>query len=1067
MNFLKRKRDTELHYNKLSDKKDIILVAKDIGKNGAKTFTTTSNKTLYETILSNNKKSVESNFYEFWLADQEIKFSLDIDLENTCKNPNTIVHKNCRNVINELKKFKSNYSYKNVLILKSKPTDLKLNSFHVIFTGVKFKSHKHAKNFFNHLKKTYEMKGCDDSIYNSTVLRCCYCTKFGRDNYLLPFKFKNIDSIYEKKLNFKFFKKTLITDVSDCKTLIDKEFRIVEKENIVYSSTNNDNSYEIFNERKLKSILDALPEKYVDEYNEWIKIGMILHNIDVNYFKLWDNWSKSNKKYAPNLCLEKWKSFQSFDDRKKLGLGTLIKICQQEGLTDIIPKHDIKSIVESYDKTSITTGNYKKETVNLQFLNPELFKPHLNTKLLCVQSEKGTGKTKNLLDALFQTQKDKEFKSILFVSSRRTFGIKLLSDLKKYGFKLYSDIKQKYIVENRIICQIDSILRLELDKFDLIIVDECESLARYTTSDHFIKNPRSNMIVNAYEMYLREAKNVYILDADLSERCMNYYTRSCNISNEYKLIVNDYKVYSKWTVKYTNYPSWVSNVIDDIKDNKKIVIPMASNNKAKDLQHLINSLCPNKKTLLIHKESNDSDKLEKLMKINSTWIKYDVVIYTPSVCMGVSFDVVDYFDKIYAYGCHQSLGAQEFAQMLHRVRQPKQKEIILAIDKYKCYDKEEDYITYDDIEKMLCNNYFLTQYGIHNNLIPSKMITKQKIIYPYKDEPIYDMYVRNSRETVLDKLNFTAQVFGYLKGKEYKLESFHVTKKSYEKYFKDMVRLRKERIEEERVNLVEGIVESEDLDVETYQDLIKRRDEYLDESDINSIRKFNFKNNYNIDEDTTKEDLRDLIDEYYVPEKMRWYRNLNTILETKEQKTFEKLEILKHNQKIANSYNNVYQDFTSKNKYAFHYYPLKLIELLGLDINKPELEINYTTLDSKITQMKPLLSDMKFALYKNYSLRKLPYDICEMKTAECLRFINKIIHHQYGMKIIKRNYSKIEDKIKYQLSDGDTWDGLPNSFSNIKNVVKYVPKQQKAFDPKDLDPDEFEEFDDFDSDLDC
>ena len=56
MNFLKRKRDTELHYNKLSDKKDIILVAKDIGKNGAKTFTTTSNKTLYETILSNNKK---------------------------------------------------------------------------------------------------------------------------------------------------------------------------------------------------------------------------------------------------------------------------------------------------------------------------------------------------------------------------------------------------------------------------------------------------------------------------------------------------------------------------------------------------------------------------------------------------------------------------------------------------------------------------------------------------------------------------------------------------------------------------------------------------------------------------------------------------------------------------------------------------------------------------------------------------------------------------------------------------------------------------------------------------
>ena len=82
---------------------------------------------------------------------------------------------------------------------------------------------------------------------------------------------------------------------------------------------------------------------------------------------------------------------------KKLGLGTLIKICQQENLTEIIPKHDIQSVVESYDPTNISTGSYKTENINLQYLNPEIFKPHLDKKLLCIQSEKGTGKTKNLL----------------------------------------------------------------------------------------------------------------------------------------------------------------------------------------------------------------------------------------------------------------------------------------------------------------------------------------------------------------------------------------------------------------------------------------------------------------------------------------------------------------------------------------------------------------------------------------------------------------------------------------------------------------------------------------------
>ena len=35
---------------------------------------------------------------------------------------------------------------------------------------------------------------------------------------------------------------------------------------------------------------------------------------------------------------------------------------------------------------------------------------------------------------------------------------------------------------------------------------------------------------------------------------------------------------------------WVSIILDKINDNKKLVIPMASNNKAKDLKEYINTL---------------------------------------------------------------------------------------------------------------------------------------------------------------------------------------------------------------------------------------------------------------------------------------------------------------------------------------------------------------------------------------------------------------------------------------------------------------------------------------------
>ena len=43
--------------------------------------------------------------------------------------------------------------------------------------------------------------------------------------------------------------------------------------------------------------------------------------------------------------------------------------------------------------------------------------------------------------------------------------------------------------------------------------------------------------------------------------------------------------------------------------------------------------------------------MDILLNVNKEWIKYDIVIYTPSVCMGVSFDISNHFNKIFAYGC--------------------------------------------------------------------------------------------------------------------------------------------------------------------------------------------------------------------------------------------------------------------------------------------------------------------------------------------------------------------------------------------------------------------------------
>ena len=84
------------------------------------------------------------------------------------------------------------------------------------------------------------------------------------------------------------------------------------------------------------------------------------------------------------------------------------------------------------------------------------------------------------------------------------------------------------------------ILYIDRDKFDLVIIDECESLARYCTSSHFTKNMKASTIVSNLEFRINDANNIIIMDADLSDRCINYYKSIIDPNN--KLDKNDLKL---------------------------------------------------------------------------------------------------------------------------------------------------------------------------------------------------------------------------------------------------------------------------------------------------------------------------------------------------------------------------------------------------------------------------------------------------------------------------------------------------------------------------------------------
>jgi P4 family phage/plasmid primase-like protien len=80
-------------------------------------------------------------------------------------------------------------------------------------------------------------------------------------------------------------------------------------------------------------LLSMLNEERCHNYNDWIEIGMCLHNIDKKNFTIWDNWSKSSSNYKKDLCVDKWKSFKK-EGGNVIKEGTFMRIVKQDNLVE-------------------------------------------------------------------------------------------------------------------------------------------------------------------------------------------------------------------------------------------------------------------------------------------------------------------------------------------------------------------------------------------------------------------------------------------------------------------------------------------------------------------------------------------------------------------------------------------------------------------------------------------------------------------------------------------------------------------------------------------------------------
>jgi len=102
------------------------------------------------------------------------------------------------------------------------------------------------------------------------------------------------------------------------------------KESSAHDQQVSDGSFGITPLEKIQSALRFVPS---DDYNTWIKVGMMLRSERPDLFTVWRDWSATSTKHRPGDCKDKWPTFATATTNG-LTIGSLWYLAKQHGWVD-------------------------------------------------------------------------------------------------------------------------------------------------------------------------------------------------------------------------------------------------------------------------------------------------------------------------------------------------------------------------------------------------------------------------------------------------------------------------------------------------------------------------------------------------------------------------------------------------------------------------------------------------------------------------------------------------------------------------------------------------------------
>lgn len=292
-----------------------------------------------------------------------------------------------------------------------------------------------------------------------------------------------------------------------------------------------------------------------------------------------------------------------------------------------------------------------------------------------IRAQKGAGKTEALGRAVQKWKS--EGKSILLIGHRQSLLQSMAHRLQLDCYFYLEGQKKRNNKPSRhyAICldSMSKLLRPQLHKFDVVIIDEAEQVFAHCLSPTLASKRR--ITLSLVKHYLSDADSIILADADLGEITIEAVAQCAGDKPNCQFILNDYKANGKTLDMYASERHLLEELVEAVNKGGRHYVATNSRERAKHIKEMISSECPDKKVMLVTSDqANDPVVQQFISSIKSEILKYDLVIASPSLGTGIDItfkDNAELIDTVFGFFQSNITTHFDIDQQLCRVRHPK------------------------------------------------------------------------------------------------------------------------------------------------------------------------------------------------------------------------------------------------------------------------------------------------------------------------------------------------------------------------------------------------------------